>query len=93
VMWALAELNHAPPDGAASAILEWHTRFCKLPGQELSAQSLSNTLSACAVLRLEVKGQVSLALVNGLLWRPKLAAMLRCQASCNSLSDWAKGQH
>jgi len=67
LMWALGELNHAPPDGAASAILEWFTRLCKLPGQEPTAQELSNTLYACAVLRLQVKGHVSLALVDGLL--------------------------
>jgi len=67
VMWALAEMNHAPLDGAASAILERLTRLCKLPGQEPTAQELSNTLFACAVLRLKVKGHVSLALIDGLL--------------------------
>ncbi len=67
VMWALAELNHAPPNGAASVILEWLTTLCKLPGQEPTAQQLSNTLFACAVLRLNVKGHVSTALVGGLL--------------------------
>ena len=67
VMWALEEMNHAPPDGAASAILEWFSRLCKLPGQEPNAQAISNTLFACAVLRLKVKGHVSLALINGLL--------------------------
>ena len=67
VMWALGEMKHAPPDGAASAIVEWLTRLCKLPGQEPNAQNLSNTLFACAVLRLKVKGHVSLALINGLL--------------------------
>ena len=67
VMWALAELNHAPPDGAASAVSEWFTRLGKLPGQEPNAQDLGSTLSACAVLRVKVKGHVSLALVNGLL--------------------------
>ena len=67
VMWALAEMNHAPPDGAASGILEWFTRLCKLPGQEPNAQAMSNTLLACAVLRLKIWGHVSLALINGLL--------------------------
>ena len=67
VMWALGKMNHAPPDGAASAILEWFTRLCKLPGQEPNAQELSNTLFAIAVLRLKVKGHVSIALINGLL--------------------------
>ena len=67
VLWALGELNHAPPDGAASAILEWLIRLCKLPGQQPNAQDLSNTLFACAVLRLNVRGHVSLALVDELL--------------------------
>ena len=66
-MWALAEMNYAPPDGAASGILEWFTRLCKLPGQEPNAQAMSNTLLACAVLRLNIWGHVSLALINGLL--------------------------
>ena len=43
------------------------TRLYKLPGQEPNAQDLSNTLSACAVLRLKVQGHIGLALVNGLL--------------------------
>ena len=67
VIWALGELNHAPPGGAASAILEWFTRLCELPGQEPTAQHLNNTLFGCAVLRLNDKGHVSLALINGLL--------------------------
>ena len=67
VMWALGELNHKPSDGAASAVLEWLTRLCKMPGQEPNAQNLNNTLFACAVLRLKVTGHVSLALVDGLL--------------------------
>ena len=61
------ELNYAPSDGAASALLERLTRLCKMPGQEPNAQNLSNTLFASAVLRLKVKGHVSLALVDGLL--------------------------
>ncbi len=67
VLWALGDMNHAPPDGAASAFLEWLTRLCKLSGQEPNAQDLSNTLFACAVLHVKVKGHVSLALVRGLL--------------------------
>ena len=67
MIWALGELNHAPPGGAASAMLEWFTRLRELPGQEPTAQHLNNTLFGCAVLRLKVKGHVSLALINGLL--------------------------
>jgi len=67
VMWALGESNHAPPDGAASVILERPTALCGLPSQAPNAQELSNTLFACAVLRLEVKRAVSLALVDELL--------------------------
>ena len=67
VLWARGDMNHAPPDGAASAFLEWLTRLCKLSGQEPNAQDLSNTLFACAVLHVKVKGHVSLALVRGLL--------------------------
>jgi len=67
VLWALRKLNHAPPDGAASAMLEWFSRLCQLPGQEPNAQELSNTLFACAVLRLKVKRAFSHALVDGLL--------------------------
>ena len=33
-MWALAELNHLPPDGAVSAILERFTKLCQLLRQE-----------------------------------------------------------
>ena len=87
VMWALAEMNHAPPDGAASAILEWFTRLGKLPRQEPSAQSLSNTLYACAVLRLKVKGHVSLALVDGLLRLNR--ASCHKQHYCNAAWSWA----
>ncbi|DBA88942.1 TPA: hypothetical protein ACH3X2_000174 [Trebouxia sp. C0005] len=67
VIWALGELNHEPPDGAASAILERLSVLCGLPRQAPNAQELSNTLLACAVLRLKVKDHVSLALVDGLL--------------------------
>ncbi len=82
LLWALGLLNHAPPDGAASAILEWFTRLCELPGQEPNAQSLGNTLLACAVLRLKVKGHVSTALVDGL---PRLDRAIGCEQNyCNA---------
>ncbi len=67
VMWALKKMSHAPLYGAASAILEWFTRLCKLPGQKPNAQELSNTLFACAVLCSKEQGCVSIARVDGLL--------------------------
>ena len=82
VMWALGELNHIPSDGAASALLEWLTRLCKMPGQEPNAQNLSNTLFACAVLRLKVKKHVRLALVDGLLRSDRASGYV--QAYCNA---------
>ena len=82
MMWALGELNHARPDGAASVILEWFTGLCKLPGQKPNAQELSNTLFACAVLRLQVKEHVSTALVGGLLSLDR--ASNYNQAYCNA---------
>ena len=87
IMWALGETNHSPPDGAASAVLEWFTRPCKLPGQEPNAQDLSNTLFACAVLHLKVKGHVSLALVNGLLRLDRAHGLE--QDYCNAAWDLA----
>ncbi len=67
VMWALGKMNHAPSDSVASDILERFMVLCGLPRQAPNAQELSNTLYACAMLRLKVKDHVRLALVDGLL--------------------------
>jgi len=67
VMWALGKMNHVPPVSVASDILERFMVLCGLPRQAPDAQGLSKTLFACAVLRLDVKEHVSLALINGLL--------------------------
>jgi len=67
VMWALGKMNHAPPVSVASDILERFMVLCGLPRQAPNAQELSNTLFACAMLRLKVKEHVRLALVDGLL--------------------------
>ena len=82
VMWALGKMKHAPPDGVASAILERLTTLCDLPGQAPNPQSLSNTLFACAVLRLQVKTHVSIALVHGLLRLDR--SVVDKQAYCNA---------
>jgi len=63
-------------------LLEWLTALCALPRQAPNAQSLSNTLLACAILRLQVEGHVSTALVEGLLsldW-----SVVDKQAYCNA---------
>lgn len=86
-MWALGKIYHAPPDGAASAILERFTTLCQLPGQEPNAQNLSNTLFACAVLRLNVRGKVSTALVDALLSLDRACA---CEQNyCNAAWSFA----
>ena len=82
VMWALAELNHTPPDEAASANLDWLTRLFQLPGQEPNAQNLRNTLFACAVLHPPVKGHVGTTLVDGLLSLDP--SVVDKQAYCNA---------
>ena len=82
VMWALGRMKHAPADGVASAILERLTTLCDLPGQAPNPQSLSNTLFACAVLRLQVKEHVRTALIGGLLRLNRSA--IDKQAYCNA---------
>ena len=82
VMWALGKLDHAPLDGAASAMLDWFARLCQLPGQEPNAQNLSNILYACAVLCLKVKRAFSHALVEGLLRLDRASGYV--QSYCNA---------
>ena len=82
VMWALGKMKHAPADDVASAILERLTKLCDLPGQAPNSQDLSNTLFACAVLRLQVHEHVSTALVGGLLSLDR--SVVDKQAYCNA---------
>jgi len=54
-VWALSELNYAPADELAMSMVGRMVTLCRLPGQQPTAQAISNALLACAELGVPVK--------------------------------------
>ena len=54
-MWALSKLKHAPSDELAMSMVGRMVALCRVPGQQPTAQAISNVLLAFAQLRLPVK--------------------------------------
>ena len=54
VLWALYKFKHVPSGQVAKAMVERTVALCHLPGQQPTAQAISNVMLACADLRLAV---------------------------------------
>ena len=54
VLWALYKFKHAPSGQVAKAMVERLVALCRLPGQQPTAQTISNVVLACADLRLTI---------------------------------------
>ena len=54
VLWALYKFKHAPSGQVAKAMVERMVALCRLPGQQPTAQQISNVMLACAELRLAI---------------------------------------
>ena len=91
VLLALAELRHVPPDAAASAMLQRFIALCNQPGQQPNFQGISNTICACAELRLRLTQQEACVLLTMLLDMP--ATRVGVQHYCNSAWGLAVMQH
>ena len=91
LMWALAKLRHAPPDAAASAMLQRFIAVCEESGHQPRSQNIRNTICACAELRSRVTQQESDVLLNMLLDMP--ATRVNVQEYCNSAWGLAVVQH
>ena len=54
VLWALFKFKHVPSGHLAKAMVERMVALCRLPGQQPTAQAISNVILSCADLRLAV---------------------------------------
>ena len=70
MLWGLAELKHAPSHDVGSAMLDHLQALCETPGWQPTSQALSNSLHACAELRLNATSVCVEALVKHLLGMP-----------------------
>ena len=54
VLWALYKFKHVPSGQVATVMVERMVALCRLPGQQVDSQAISNVMLACADLRLAV---------------------------------------
>ena len=64
VLWALAQLKHAPSHAVVAAMFDRLVALCHIPGLQPNSQDISNSLVACAELRLVVRPTFVEALVK-----------------------------
>ena len=55
MLWALAELKHAPAGEVVSAMLYYFVALCQTPGVQPKSLEISNVFIACAEVRLSTR--------------------------------------
>ena len=70
MLWALAQLQHAPSHDVVTAMLDHLVALCQTPSLHPESQNINNSLLACAELGLSVRPTCVGALVKFLLKRP-----------------------